>query len=249
MTTGRINQVTILNAVAARPPRHLARAGQSSSLTGGRGPRPPGSLERCYNRALAAIRLPPLSFPRDRPPHEDRAPERHHQVRSRPLRGRVPSAGPRPVRDGNLLRPTSDCLGRVVPGGQPSTDSNRAYHAEAGESSGALTVPPCGGALSSRGAAAYAGGAGAVIHSSRGLPATGQRPRDLETEPVALRGRPFTGLHYTAVRAPRAQGVAQNAALREAPEYLDPACSVNCASAHTTPGRGGVTPMSRWRWR
>jgi hypothetical protein len=127
-----------------RPRRHPAGAGQSSSLTGGRGPRPPGSLERCYNRALAAIRLPPLSFPKDRPPHAARAPERHHRVRFGPLRGRIPSAGPRPARDGSLLGLASDCLGRVVPGGQPSTDSNRACHAEAGESSGASAAPPGG---------------------------------------------------------------------------------------------------------
>ena len=216
----------------ARPPRHPARAGQSSSLTGGRGPRPPGSLERCYNRARPAIRLPPLSFPRDRPPHEARAPERHHQVRSRPLRGRVPSAGPRPARDGNLLGPASDCLGRVVPGGQPSTDSNRAYHAEAGESSGASTVPPCGGALSSRGAAAYAGGAGA--YSSRRLPATGQRPRGRETTRRTERHTPY-GFALQHLGHPGRVGVAQGSAPREAPECLDPACSVDlCLCPHDT---------------
>jgi hypothetical protein len=126
MTTGRINQVTILNAAASRPRRHPARAGQSSCTDGGRGPRPAGSLERCYNRALPAIRLPPLSFPRDRPPHRGRAPERYRRVWPGPLRGRIPSAGPRPRRDGSLLGLAPDCLGRVVPSGQPSTDSNRA---------------------------------------------------------------------------------------------------------------------------
>jgi hypothetical protein len=100
-------------------------------------------------------------------------------VRFGPLRGRIPSAGPRPARDGSLLGLASDCLGRVVPSGQPSTDSNRACHAEAGESSGASTAPPGGGGLVSRRVTAYAGGAGAL--GSRGLPAPGQRPRGLET--------------------------------------------------------------------
>lgn len=140
MTTGRINQVTIVT-VAGEPRRHPAEAGQSSSLTGGRGPRPavPGAV---LHRALAAIRLPPLSFPRGRPPHSGRAPRRCRGVRSGPLRGRVPSAGPRPRRGGSLPGPASDCLDRVVPSRQPSTDSNSAHHARAGESSGTSTGRP-----------------------------------------------------------------------------------------------------------
>lgn len=143
MTTGRINQVTILNA-AGEPRRHPARAGQSSSLKGGRGPRPavPGAV---LHRAHAAIRLPPLSFPRGRPPHRGRAPGRCHRVRSGPLRGRMPSAGPRPRRGGSLPGLASKCLGRVVPSGQPSTDSNRARRAGAGESSGASAGPAASG--------------------------------------------------------------------------------------------------------
>jgi hypothetical protein len=145
--------------------------GRAVRCLGGRNPRPPGSLERCYNRALAAIQLPPLSFPKDRPPHHDRAPGRHHRVRSGPLRGRIPSARHRPARDGNLLGPASDCLGRVVPGGQPSTDSNRACHAGAGESSGAFTVP--------RLSAGAASAVGRYLHWRRrgvSAPAGCQRP-------------------------------------------------------------------------
>jgi hypothetical protein len=79
MTTGRINQVTILNAAAVGR-GDTPRDGAAQFTDGGRGPRLAGSLERCYNRALPAIRLPPLSSPRGRPPHRGRAPERCHAV-------------------------------------------------------------------------------------------------------------------------------------------------------------------------
>jgi hypothetical protein len=102
------------------------------------GPQPPtgrvpGAMLR---QGLPAIRLPPLSFPKGRPPHQGRALERSRRVSSGPLRGRIPSAGPRPGWDGSLLGLASNCLGRVVPSRQTSTDPNRARRAGAGESSG-----------------------------------------------------------------------------------------------------------------
>jgi hypothetical protein len=94
MTTGRINQVTILTAVASRRPRYPVCTGQSCTLKGGA--RTP--TIRTWSKAtqdLLVIRLPPLSFLKDRPPHRSRAPEHRHRVWYRPLRRRIPSIGPR----------------------------------------------------------------------------------------------------------------------------------------------------------
>ncbi len=79
MTTGRINQVTILNARASRPQRHPRE--RAEQFTDG-GPKPPATRVpgAMLQQGPAAIRLPPLSFPRGRPPHQARAPERYYQV-------------------------------------------------------------------------------------------------------------------------------------------------------------------------
>jgi hypothetical protein len=154
-----------LNTAGFTPRRHPARAGQSSFTDGGpRGPRPAGSLERCYNRALPAIRLPPLSFPRDRPPHLGRAPKRCRQVWPGPLRGRIPSAGPRPQRDGSLLGLAPECLGRVVPSGQPSTDSNRARTPERAGRRAPPQAHRGGGGLLQRWTAACATAGGTLVY-------------------------------------------------------------------------------------
>ena len=63
MTTGRINQVTILSAGARGPRRHPARAGQSSSLTGGARPPTGGSLERAA-QGPAGHPIAPTEFPK-----------------------------------------------------------------------------------------------------------------------------------------------------------------------------------------
>lgn len=61
MTTGRINQVTILNAADA-PRRHPARAGQSSTLRGGEAP-DRRSPERC-SQGLRGHPIAPTEFPK-----------------------------------------------------------------------------------------------------------------------------------------------------------------------------------------
>ena len=129
--------------------------------------------------------MPPLSFPKDRPPHRGRAPERYRRVSSRPLRWRIPAAGPRPRRDGSLLGLASDCLGRVVPSGQPSTDSNRARRAGADESSGTSAGPPRTAGLRFGGGPLPAPTRWERVNHEQ--LAAGQRPRDHETGGRALR--------------------------------------------------------------
>ena len=83
MTTGRINQVTILPSGAEAREETPHEAGQNSSLRRRDTPRPralsvtstatrPGAR---LHRFTTAIQLPPLSSPRDGPSHQTRPPE------------------------------------------------------------------------------------------------------------------------------------------------------------------------------
>jgi hypothetical protein len=165
-------------------------------------------------QGLPAIRLPPLSFPKGRPPHRGRAPERSHRVSSRPLRGRIPSAGPRPSWDGSLLGLASDCLGRVVPSRQTSTDPNRARRAGAGESSGTS------GPAVDRRACLGDGPLPVLPYVGSSRPrrgATGQRPCDHGTgsravqlrgprDPTRPVGTPLPGVQRVALVGGRSSG-------------------------------------------
>ena len=149
MTTGRINQVTILNAGGAQAAATPRGAGQSSSLRGARGPRPAGYPGAMLHRALPGHPIAPTEFPKG-PSTAPRssagapsqgvisAPQEEDTVRRTTSRG-----------TDNLPGLTSKCLGRVVPIGQSSTDSNRAYQAEAGRSSGAIRRPTAGSGAAS----------------------------------------------------------------------------------------------------
>lgn len=93
---------------------------------GGRNPRPPGSLERCYNRALAAIQLPPLSFPR-RDPRQD--PARPAKALTVLRHARLERRTPRPDHrrrgvNGYRSRLTSRNLFKFLARGQQPTDLN-----------------------------------------------------------------------------------------------------------------------------
>src|ERR1700722_3954627 len=100
MTTGRINQVTILNATAS--------AGRETPLGGAeqfaeRGGTPAGRDPVASYAGLPAIHLPPLSFPRRCPPHGGQG------------LGPVAECGIGPSRGGyrpqSTSRGTDDCLG------------------------------------------------------------------------------------------------------------------------------------------
>ena len=131
MTTGRINQVTILRRDRSRanPPG----GGQSSSLEGRpphRGARPtavqsPGARLTGF---LTTIRLPRLSFPQGGPLHKRSSARRLRTVQHAPRRRRMPSAVhvvrrlaawayPRFAMDSDSQRPVIHRLQQSMPAG------------------------------------------------------------------------------------------------------------------------------------
>ena len=97
MTTGRINQVTILRrwprGVAGN--RRLAPPAEQCTLVGGRPERylsTKGSRSVGYNRFPRAIQLPPLCSPRDGPRHGRSGARRLRGVPHLTRRRRIPSA-------------------------------------------------------------------------------------------------------------------------------------------------------------
>lgn|SRR5690349_17208299 len=115
MTTGRINQVTILGLWSPEGPRPTAGvspAAEQFTVVGGRLERylstyGPQSLG--YDGFPRAIQLPPLCSPRDGPRyHYVLAPGAGHRVSHLALRRRIPSAGH--ARGGYRPRLTPECL-------------------------------------------------------------------------------------------------------------------------------------------
>jgi hypothetical protein len=96
MTTGRINQVTILSRGTQRPlGKPPVNGRQSCTVVGGRrsDPQHQRSPELGYNRFPQAIQLPPLCSPRDGPRYGCSGARRFHRVSHATLRRRIPSAG------------------------------------------------------------------------------------------------------------------------------------------------------------
>jgi len=94
MTTGRINQVTIVSALT-RKGRSVPWINRAEQFTE-RGVRSPPADEDPGARLhgdLPTIQLPPLSFPKDYPPHRSKASKRRRRVWYRPLSKRIPSTG------------------------------------------------------------------------------------------------------------------------------------------------------------
>ena len=94
MTTGRINQVTILSRAPeghGRPPAEQA-AEQCTRRAALERPRL-GSRSRGYDRFPSTIQLPPLCSPRGGPQHNRSGARRRHRVSHTTLRRRLPSAG------------------------------------------------------------------------------------------------------------------------------------------------------------
>ncbi len=94
MTTGRINQVTILSRAPegrGRPPAERA-AEQCTRRAALERPRL-GSRSRGCDRFPSTIQLPPLCSPRGGPRHGRSGARRRHGVSHTTLRRRLPSAG------------------------------------------------------------------------------------------------------------------------------------------------------------
>ena len=129
MTTGRINQVTILSPDAARggvrrqryPQRGgvVTRVGEHTRWTQ---PRGTGSADATCRQV--AIQLPPLSFPRCGPPWGSRArrPSMPHRIRPSGGGMQSPSQHPKAV-TGESGPPRG--LVRIVASSQPSTDPEK----------------------------------------------------------------------------------------------------------------------------
>lgn len=215
MTTGRINQVTILNAAGVGR-GDTPSDGAAQFTDGGRSPRPVGPWSSGYNRARPAIRLPPLSFPRGRPPHRGRAPSAPTGCDLGPSGGGCLPQDLAPRRGGSLPGLASKCLGRAVPSGQPSTDSNRARHASAGESSGTSASQPRGAGLHRWQVAASANTAGSAANSQQQVSGRATMRRvlrpcspqtTLAAEPIGIAlARPEDVLRRVEVQHPRATG-------------------------------------------
>jgi len=145
MTTGRINQVTILTA-GGRPPTETppGMGGQSSSPEVERtatSPGPRGPRSRSYTGPTG-----PSSFSHRVPQRavrhtDDRAATgRRHGVGHAPPRRRIPTAGH--VRDGYLPRPSPKCVRITMAIGQQSTGSTDACRAtRADRTSVAFAIP------------------------------------------------------------------------------------------------------------
>jgi hypothetical protein len=100
MTTGRINQVTILNS--GPKATETPELNQAEQFTKRRfAPQLIGTPELGYNRDLTTIQLPPLSSLQNDPPHECSSARRFPTVPHTPRRRRIPSTDH--VRDGYLL--------------------------------------------------------------------------------------------------------------------------------------------------
>jgi len=115
MTTGRINQVTILglwSPEGPRPTAGMSPAAEQFTVVGGRSERylstyGPQSLG--YDGFPRAIQLPPLCSPRDGPRyHCVSGARRRRKVSHLALRRRIPSAGH--ARSGYRPRLTPKCL-------------------------------------------------------------------------------------------------------------------------------------------
>ena len=95
MTTGRINQVTILSRRPERR-RPTARRAGGRAVTGGslrEHPRPRSPEPELRQGPQGTIQLPPLCSPRGGPPHRRSGARRRHGVSHATLRRRLPSAG------------------------------------------------------------------------------------------------------------------------------------------------------------
>jgi hypothetical protein len=96
MTTGRINQVTILSRSPREAPANRPQSGRQSSVLEGRcGKRPAPSVPgaRATTGPQGTIQLPPLCSPRGGPRHHRSGARRRHGVSHATLRRRLPSAG------------------------------------------------------------------------------------------------------------------------------------------------------------
>lgn len=145
MTTGRINQVTILTAGGGPPAETPPERGGAEQFTRGRGdgdvPRPRGPRSRGYTGPPG-----PSSFSHRVPQRAvrhtgDRAATGHrHGVGHAPPRRRIPRAGH--VRDGYLPGPSPKCVRIAVAIGQQSTGSTDACRATgADRASVAFAIP------------------------------------------------------------------------------------------------------------
>jgi hypothetical protein len=120
MTTGRINQVTILNGAAEAPPRPRGVECTRKATRTSRQPGHPGdeSLGR-----RTTIQLPPLNFPQGIPPHKRSGPEASRSATSAP---RAEDTLSRTRRSGHQPRLTPKLLSIGMASGQVSTASNNA---------------------------------------------------------------------------------------------------------------------------
>jgi len=97
MTTGRINQVTILyphdihRDVAWKAPQRRRNCATRKGPTKS-GSNPRHSSQQVVKSSQEAIQLPPLSFPRDGPLRQRSGPESRHASQHTPLKWRVPNS-------------------------------------------------------------------------------------------------------------------------------------------------------------
>lgn len=157
MTTGRINQVTILEGTARRPtpdsPKQaeqftVARSGQQPGVTSCGEPQSETwvSLQAPYLAVSGAsydtfrlgIQLPPLSSPQAGPQHTSSGARCHPSVSHTPRRRRIPGTRHIP-KDGYRLRLAPKCLRINVDHRSVIHGLHQSPQAEAYRSSGAST--------------------------------------------------------------------------------------------------------------
>jgi len=120
MTTGRINQVTVLSGKAEAEPRPR----RVELFTDKRRPKRTAAARSRRDESrgpLTTIQLPPLSSPQGRPLHEQFSAERVPTVQHTPRKRRIPSTGH--ARGGYLLGLTPELLLISLAIGQLSTGS------------------------------------------------------------------------------------------------------------------------------